>query len=152
MTKVVHRQMLAPRELSQQIPAPRAKARMQKPQGGGKFLVQIPGSARRVCVCVGGWLWMKLIPALPIELQTLFREQGEILLIIPNKCCRRNAGYPVHGSPQKIPKVRHPCFDPPCSQLRLLLTQRFLTFRCVPCLKIKDTDDVLPVKEGPQLP
>ena len=25
---------------------PRAKARMQKPQGGGKFLVQIPGSAR----------------------------------------------------------------------------------------------------------
>ena len=31
--------------LSQQIPAPRAKARMQKPQGGGKFLVQIPGGA-----------------------------------------------------------------------------------------------------------
>ena len=35
---------------------------------------------------------------------------------------------------------------------RLLLTQRFLTFRYVPCVKIKDTDDVLPVKEGPQLP
>ena len=48
--------MPAPRELSQQFPGPRAKARMQKPQGGGKFLVQIPGGAR------GGWLWMKLIP------------------------------------------------------------------------------------------
>ena len=30
--------------------------------------------------------------------------------------------------------------------LRLLLTQRFLTFRYVPCVKIKDTDDVLPVE------
>ena len=38
--------MPAPRELSQQIPAPQAKARMQKSQGGGKFLVQIPGDAR----------------------------------------------------------------------------------------------------------
>ena len=36
--------------------------------------------------------------------------------------------------------------------LRLLLTQRFLTFRCIPCVKIKNTDIVLPVKEGPQLP
>ena len=36
--------------------------------------------------------------------------------------------------------------------LRLLLTQRFLTFWCVACVKIKDTDDVLPVKEGSQLP
>ena len=33
-----------------------------------------------------------------------------------------------------------------------LLTQRFLTFRCVPYVKIKNTDVVLPVKEGPQLP
>ena len=58
MAKIVYRQMPAPRELSQQIPPPPpAKARMQKPQGGGKFLVQIPG------VCGGGWLWMKLIPA-----------------------------------------------------------------------------------------
>ena len=37
MAKIVYRQMPAPRELSQQIPAPWAKARMQKPQGGGKF-------------------------------------------------------------------------------------------------------------------
>ena len=51
--------MPAPRELPQQIPAPRAKGRMQKPQGGDKFLVQIPGGAR------GEWLWMKLTPALP---------------------------------------------------------------------------------------
>ena len=61
MANIVHRQMPAPRALPQQIH--RAKARMRKPQGGGKFLVQIPGGAR------GGvgwwwWLWMKLIPAL----------------------------------------------------------------------------------------
>ena len=43
MAKMVHTQMPAPRELSQQIPAPWPKARMQKPQGGGTFLVQIPG-------------------------------------------------------------------------------------------------------------
>ena len=41
--------MPAPWELSQQIPTPLAKATMQKPQDGGKFLVQIPGG-----VCVGG--------------------------------------------------------------------------------------------------
>ena len=45
MVKIVYGQMPAPRELPQQI-RPRAKARMQKPQGGGKFLVQIPGGAR----------------------------------------------------------------------------------------------------------
>ena len=65
------RQMPAPQELSQQILSPWTKARMQKPQGGGKFLVQIPGGVS-VCVCVcgggggggGGWLWIKLIPVL----------------------------------------------------------------------------------------
>ena len=46
MAKIVHRQMPAARELPQQIPTPRAKARMQKPQGGGKFLVQILRGAR----------------------------------------------------------------------------------------------------------
>ena len=58
--------MPAPRELSQQIsapPPPRSKARMQKPQGGGKCSVRILVGA------LGGgggveWLWMKLIPAL----------------------------------------------------------------------------------------
>ena len=54
MAKIVYRQMPAPQELSQQIPAPRAKARMQKPQGGGKFLVQIPGGARGDGY---GWNW-----------------------------------------------------------------------------------------------
>ena len=38
------------------------------------------------------------------------------------------------------------------SLLRLLFTQQFLTFRCVWCVKIKDTDDILPVKDCPQLP
>ena len=31
----------------------------------------------------------------------------------------------------------------------ILLTQRFLTFRCVPCVKI---NDALPVKDDPQFP
>ena len=57
IAKIVYRQMSAPRELSEQIPPSRQKARMQKPQGGGKVLVQIPGVR-------GGWLWVKLIPAL----------------------------------------------------------------------------------------
>ena len=34
-----------PWDLPQQISPPRAKTWMQKPQGGGKFLVQIPGGA-----------------------------------------------------------------------------------------------------------
>ena len=38
--------MPAPRDLPQHILAPWAKARMQKPQGEGKFLVQILGGAR----------------------------------------------------------------------------------------------------------
>ena len=46
MAKTVYRQMPAPRELSQQIPGHRAKARMQKLLGGDKFLVQIPRGAR----------------------------------------------------------------------------------------------------------
>ena len=62
MAKIVYRQMPAPRELPQQMPAPWTKARIQKPQCGGKFLVQIPGGMRRGGG--GGWLWMKLIPAL----------------------------------------------------------------------------------------
>ena len=32
--------------------------------------------------------------------------------------------------------------------LRLLLTQRFLTFRCVPCVKVKDTDNFFPLKKA----
>ena len=42
MAKIVYRQMSAPRELPQQISVSRAKARMQNPQGGGKFFMQIP--------------------------------------------------------------------------------------------------------------
>ena len=46
VANIVYRQMPAPRELPQQIPTPRAKAWMQKPQGGRKCLVQISGDAR----------------------------------------------------------------------------------------------------------
>ena len=46
MANIVYRQMTAPRKLPQQIPPHWAKARLQKPQGGGKFLVQIPGGTR----------------------------------------------------------------------------------------------------------
>ena len=43
MAKIVYRQMPVPRDLPQQIPTSRAKARMQKRQGGGRFsVVQIP--------------------------------------------------------------------------------------------------------------
>ena len=49
MAKIVYRRMPAPWELLQQMPTPQGKARMHKPQGGGKFLVQIPGG-----VHVGG--------------------------------------------------------------------------------------------------
>ena len=37
--------MPAPRALPQQIPAPWAKIRMQKPRRGDKFSVRIPGVA-----------------------------------------------------------------------------------------------------------
>ena len=43
MASIVYTQMPAPWELPQQIPATRAKAWMQKPQGGGKFLCKSTG-------------------------------------------------------------------------------------------------------------
>ena len=46
MVEIFYRQMPAPRDLPQNIPAPQAKIRMQKPQSGGKFSVQIPGGTR----------------------------------------------------------------------------------------------------------
>ena len=46
MAEIVYRQMPAPRDIPQKMPAPRAKIRMQKPQSGGEFSVQIPGGAR----------------------------------------------------------------------------------------------------------
>ena len=46
MAEIVYRQMPAPRDIPQKIPAPRAKIRMQKPQSGGEFSVQIPVVAR----------------------------------------------------------------------------------------------------------
>ena len=46
MAEIVYRQMPAPRDIPPKIPAPRAKIRMQKPQSGGEFSVQIPGGAR----------------------------------------------------------------------------------------------------------
>ena len=75
MAKIVYSQMPAPRQqLSQQIPAPQAKARMQKPQRGGKFLVQILEGAR------GGWLWMKLIPALRVHLGDITSGHAQYIL------------------------------------------------------------------------
>ena len=58
MAKIGYRQMPAPPELSQQIPAPWAKARMQKAPGWGQFFGANPRGARE------RWLWMKLMPAL----------------------------------------------------------------------------------------
>ena len=45
------REMLAYQELPQRTPTPRANAWIQKPQGRGKFLVQISGGA----LGGGGW-------------------------------------------------------------------------------------------------
>ena len=45
VAKIVYRQMPAPLQLSQQIHTSWVKARIQKPQDGGKFLVQIPEGA-----------------------------------------------------------------------------------------------------------
>ena len=60
MAKIVYRQMPTPQELPQQILTPLAKARMQKPRVGAKFLEQIPGGARGMvmdeidtCISVG---------------------------------------------------------------------------------------------------
>ena len=43
MAKIVYRQMPAPQELSQQIPAPGQKLGCKSPRVGGKFFMQIPG-------------------------------------------------------------------------------------------------------------
>ena len=56
MAKIVYRKVPAPRSYPNK--SPRAKASVQKPQGGGIFFMQIPGGA-------GGWLWQKLTAALP---------------------------------------------------------------------------------------
>ena len=53
MAKITYRQMLAPRELSQQIPALRGKS----PRVGANFWCKSPEVR-------GGWLWMKLMSAL----------------------------------------------------------------------------------------
>ena len=61
MAEIVYRQMPAPRDIPQKIPAPRAKIRMQKPQSGGEFSVQIPGGARggmvmaKIDNCIMDW-------------------------------------------------------------------------------------------------
>ena len=57
MAKIVFRQMPAPRDLPQSIPALRTKITMQKPQSGGKFSVQIPEGVRRVVVMVKLHYW-----------------------------------------------------------------------------------------------
>ena len=72
MAKIVYREIPAPQELPQQMPTPWAKARMQKPQGGGKFLVQIPRGGRgggmvmdEIDTCITSQLqdWMFLWPS-----------------------------------------------------------------------------------------
>ena len=59
MAEIVYRQMPAPRDIPQKMPAPRAKIRMQKPQSGGEFQCKSPG----VRGGGGGWSWQKLITA-----------------------------------------------------------------------------------------
>ena len=61
IAKIVYRQMPAPQDLPQQIPASREKARMQEPQSGAHFWCKSPGVRDGM---PGGWLWQKLIAAL----------------------------------------------------------------------------------------
>ena len=61
MGKIDYRQMPAPRDLPQNIFGTQAKVRMQKPQTGVKFSVQIPEAVRWGG---GGELWQNLIAAL----------------------------------------------------------------------------------------
>ena len=61
MANIVYGQMPTPWELPQQIPVPRAKSLMQKPQGGGKFLV--PGGG-------GGGMVMDVITCYALFLKS----------------------------------------------------------------------------------
>ena len=56
MAKIVYKQMPVPRELPQQMP-PSQKLGCKRPRVGANFWCKSWG-------CRGGWLWMKLIPAL----------------------------------------------------------------------------------------
>ena len=78
MAEIVYRQMPAPRDIPQKMPAHRAKIRMQKPQSGGEFSVQIPGGAW------GGWSWQKLITALAVENKKIYicRKGGDYNRIV----------------------------------------------------------------------
>ena len=60
MAKIVYRQMPAPRELSQQIPAPGQKLGCKIPRVRANFWCKFPGVRREV------WLWMKSIPVLRV--------------------------------------------------------------------------------------
>ena len=75
MAEIVYRQMPAPRDIPQKIPAPRAKIRMQKPQSGGEFSVQIPGGARG-----GGMVMAKIDNCITaVRVQNIFKEQSTLI-------------------------------------------------------------------------
>ena len=59
MAKIVYRQMPAPRELPQQIPAPGQKLGCKSPRVGANFWCKSSG----VSGGEGGWLWQKLTAA-----------------------------------------------------------------------------------------
>ena len=82
MAKIIYIQMPAPWKLSQQIPALWAKARMQKPQGGDKFLVQIPGGAwwggmvmDEIDTCISGKFFI-FLDVTALALAQIMRETG----------------------------------------------------------------------------
>ena len=76
--KILYRQMPAPRRAAQQILAPLQQLGCNSPRVGTSFWCKFPG------VRGGGWLWMKLIPALRsheqsayIELNTVWKSLDE---------------------------------------------------------------------------
>ena len=99
--------MPAPRELPQQIPVTRANARMQTPQGGGKFLVQIPGGTRgdgygKIDTCIippcqtcQGWShWLGLSHQDQTGIQGIQVETYENLKFLSHRCIKLKSTGP----------------------------------------------------------
>ena len=82
MAEIVYRQMPAPRDIPQKIPAPRAKIRMQKPQSGGEFSVQIHGGAR------GGMVMAKIDNCITREVTISFQLEAIFERWSPTEGCK----------------------------------------------------------------
>ena len=133
MAEIVYRQMPAPRDIPQKIPAPRAKIRMQKPQSGGEFSVQIPEGARGG----GGWSWQKLITALSkrfndgtlLKWAVAFITLAYLLMVSFNFNVNKLNTLPLNFSPE--------------SKLSKLLRFDFVAFTCEKDIILPDANYII---------